>query len=120
MILGFLSQWKKLLKPLELEALKMEDIIMKLQDGLKAWCSKISEHNVEVPHFGSLGVIYLGFLSEVVKLLRCSVVVKPQMSQSPNEKDPAFCFCFSFAVFFFLFEVVLCFRGEVEGAEQKL
>jgi hypothetical protein len=35
MILGFLSQWKKLLKPLE--ALKMEDIIMKLQDGLKAW-----------------------------------------------------------------------------------
>jgi hypothetical protein len=35
MILGFLSQWKKLLKLLE--ALKMEDIIMKLQDGLKAW-----------------------------------------------------------------------------------
>ena len=34
-ILGFLSQWKKLLKPEE--KLKMEDTIMKLQEGLKAW-----------------------------------------------------------------------------------
>lgn len=35
MVLGFLSQWKKLLKPKD--RLKMEDVILKLQDGLKAW-----------------------------------------------------------------------------------
>lgn len=35
MILGFLSQWKKLLNPTEM--MKMEDSIKKLQEGLKAW-----------------------------------------------------------------------------------
>lgn len=35
MILGFLTQWKKLLKPVEM--MKMEDNIKKLQEGLKAW-----------------------------------------------------------------------------------
>ena len=34
-VLGFLSQWKKLLKPQEV--LMMEDTILKLQEGLKAW-----------------------------------------------------------------------------------
>jgi len=35
MALGFISQWKKLLK--QEERLKMEDLILKLQEGLKAW-----------------------------------------------------------------------------------
>lgn len=34
-ILGFLSQWKKLLKPMEMD--KVDDLIKKLQEGLKAW-----------------------------------------------------------------------------------
>ena len=34
-VVGFLSQWKKMLKPKEV--LKMEDTIAKLQEGLKAW-----------------------------------------------------------------------------------
>ena len=36
MILGFLSQWMKLLKPEEDKA-KMEDLIGKLKEGLNAW-----------------------------------------------------------------------------------
>jgi hypothetical protein len=56
---------------------------------------------VEVPHFESLGVIYLGFLSEVVKLLRCSVVVKPQMSQSPKKKTLLSAFLFLLLSFSF-------------------
>jgi hypothetical protein len=36
-VLGFLSQWKKMLKPEEV--LKMEDTILTLQEGLKAWRS---------------------------------------------------------------------------------
>jgi hypothetical protein len=34
-VLGFLSQWKKMLKPKEV--LLMEDFILKLQEGLMAW-----------------------------------------------------------------------------------
>jgi hypothetical protein len=34
-VLGFLSQWKKMLKPKEV--LLMEDLILKLQEGLMAW-----------------------------------------------------------------------------------
>jgi hypothetical protein len=34
-VLGFLSQWKKLLKPKEV--MMMDDLILKLQEGLKAW-----------------------------------------------------------------------------------
>jgi hypothetical protein len=34
-VLGFLTQWKRLLKPKE--SLEMEDRIKKLQDGLKIW-----------------------------------------------------------------------------------
>jgi hypothetical protein len=35
MILGFLTQWKKLLNSTKM--MKMEDLIKKLQEGLKAW-----------------------------------------------------------------------------------
>jgi hypothetical protein len=35
MIMGFLSQWMKLLKPAD--RLKMEDTIAKLKEGLNAW-----------------------------------------------------------------------------------
>jgi hypothetical protein len=35
MIMGFLSQWMKLLK--SADKLKMEDIITKLKEGLNAW-----------------------------------------------------------------------------------
>lgn len=35
MILGFLSQWMKLLKPED--KAKMEDLIGKLKEGLNAW-----------------------------------------------------------------------------------
>jgi hypothetical protein len=34
-VLGFLSQWKKMLKPKEV--MIMEDLTLKLQEGLKAW-----------------------------------------------------------------------------------
>jgi hypothetical protein len=34
-VLGFLSQWNKLLKLKEV--MMMDDLILKLQEGLKAW-----------------------------------------------------------------------------------
>jgi hypothetical protein len=34
-VLGFLSQWKKLLEPKEV--MMMDDLILKLLEGLKAW-----------------------------------------------------------------------------------